>query len=81
MSLENIEYREEHEISTLITCYFEERTIGTFHARRSRALVKTGQDYAIVFVNDDSTNATFVKLQFIFDQETVNITLFDGLIS
>jgi glycosyltransferase involved in cell wall biosynthesis len=57
------------EISVIITCYFEEKSIDEFHARLSAALHATGRSFEIVFVNDGSTDGTFAKLQEIFDKD------------
>lgn len=54
------------ELSAVITCYFEEKTIEEFHARLSEALEKSGRSYEIIFVNDGSTDSTFEKLKAIF---------------
>jgi len=54
------------ELSALITCYFEEKTIEEFHARLSSALERSGRSYEIIFVNDGSTDRTFEKLEAIF---------------
>ncbi len=57
------------EISAVITCYFEEKTIEKFHAGLSQALEATGRPYEIIFVNDGSTDGTFEKLKAIYDKD------------
>ncbi|HNR30279.1 MAG TPA: glycosyltransferase family 2 protein [Candidatus Hydrogenedentes bacterium] len=57
------------EISALITCYFEEKTIDEFHAKLSAALEASGRSYEIILVNDGSTDRTFDKLRAIFDRD------------
>lgn len=57
------------EISALVTCYYEEKTIDEFHARLSAALEKTGRSYEIIMVNDGSTDRTFEKLKDIFARD------------
>lgn len=61
--------REQPEISALITCYYEEKTIDEFYARLSAALEATGRTYEIIFVNDGSTDGTFAKLRAIFEKD------------
>lgn len=57
------------EISALITCYYEEKTIDEFYGKLSAALEQTGRSYEIVFVNDGSTDGTFGKLKAIFEKD------------
>lgn len=54
------------EISAIITCYYEERSIDEFHQRLSAALRSLGKQYEIIFVNDGSTDGTFSRLREIF---------------
>jgi undecaprenyl-phosphate 4-deoxy-4-formamido-L-arabinose transferase len=67
------------EFSAVITCYYEEQTIETFHARLSSALESLGRTYEIIFVNDGSTDKTFDKIRAIFEKDprvSVAIDLF-----
>ena len=57
------------EFSVVITCYNEEQSIEEFHARLSGTLERLGRTSEIVFVNDGSTDATFPKLERIFEQD------------
>jgi glycosyltransferase involved in cell wall biosynthesis len=65
------------EISAVVTCYFEERTIDEFHSRLSAALKSTGEAYEIIFVNDGSSDGTFEKLKAIFASDPNVITVMD----
>lgn len=60
---------EQPEISALITCYYEEKTIDEFYGRLAAALEATGRTYEIIFVNDGSTDGTFSKLKTIFEKD------------
>lgn len=60
---------ERPEISALITCYYEEKTIDEFYGKLSAALEKTGRSYEIIFVNDGSTDKTFEHLKAIYDRD------------
>jgi glycosyltransferase involved in cell wall biosynthesis len=57
------------EISAIITCYYEEKSIDEFHSRLSTALDSTGRSYEIIFVNDGSTDKTFEKLEAIYARD------------
>ncbi len=65
------------EVSALITCYYEEDTIGEFHDRLDEALRDTGRGYEIIFVNDGSTDATFARLEAIFERNAAVSTVID----
>jgi undecaprenyl-phosphate 4-deoxy-4-formamido-L-arabinose transferase len=57
------------ELSVVITCHFEERSIDEFHARLSRTLEGLGRSYEIVMVNDGSTDGTLAHLHAIFERD------------
>ncbi len=57
------------EFSMLVTCHFEERSIGEFHARVSAALESLGRPYEIIMANDGSTDGTWDKLKAIFAKD------------
>lgn len=57
------------EISAIVTCYYEEKTIDEFHARLTRALADTGRSFEILLVNDGSTDATYAHLEAIFEKD------------
>jgi glycosyltransferase involved in cell wall biosynthesis len=57
------------EISALVTCYFEEKSIDEFYGKLSQALEASGRTYEIVFVNDGSTDETLAKLISIFEND------------
>lgn len=61
--------RDGPELSIVIACYFEERSIDEFHRRLSAALEGTGRSYEIIFVNDGSTDGTFPHLEAIFARD------------
>jgi undecaprenyl-phosphate 4-deoxy-4-formamido-L-arabinose transferase len=70
---------ESPDFSVVITCYYEERTIETFHSRLSAALESLGRSYEIILVNDGSTDGTFAKIRGIFERDphvTAAIDLF-----
>lgn len=56
------------EISVLVTCYFEEKSIDEFIERVSRALSRAGRTYEIIAVNDGSTDATWDRLKDLYAQ-------------
>ena len=55
------------EISAVITCYYEEKTIDIFFEKLIRALRETGKTFEIVMVNDGSTDRTFAHLTAIYE--------------
>jgi glycosyltransferase involved in cell wall biosynthesis len=57
------------DFSAVISCYYEEQTIETFHSRLSAALESLGRSYEIIFVNDGSTDGTFGKIKEIFARD------------
>jgi glycosyltransferase involved in cell wall biosynthesis len=57
------------QLSVVITCFFEEQTIGEFHARLARALEGLGRSHEIIFVNDGSTDGTLARLEEIFERD------------
>jgi glycosyltransferase involved in cell wall biosynthesis len=65
------------DLSVIITCYFEERSIDEFHSRLSSALLATGLSYEIVFVNDGSTDGTFERLKAIYAKDENVTTIVD----
>ena len=61
------------DFSILISCYFEEQSIQEFYSRLSSTLQEMGRSYAIIFVNDGSTDRTFEELKKIYDSDP-NVT-------
>ncbi|MDZ4860940.1 MAG: glycosyltransferase family 2 protein [Candidatus Hydrogenedentes bacterium] len=57
------------EISVLITCYFEEKSIDEFYTQLASAMKSLDRSYEIVFVNDGSTDGTFQKLESIYSKD------------
>ncbi len=57
------------DLSVVISCYFEERSIDEFYARLSRTLEELGRSYELVFVNDGSTDGTLAKLEGFFEAD------------
>jgi len=57
------------DFSIVISCYFEEKSIDEFYKRLSTTLKKMGRSYEIIFINDGSTDNTFVKLKGIFEAD------------
>ena len=55
-------------ISSLVTCYFEEKTIEEFFERLDKVLEETGKSYEIIMVNDGSTDETWQKLKEIYEK-------------
>lgn len=55
------------DFSVVVSCYFEEKSIGEFHERLSRTLASTGRSCEIIYVNDGSTDGTFGRLKEICD--------------
>ncbi len=58
------------ELSVIATCYNEEHTIDEFHERLSKTLRETGRTHEIIYVNDGSRDATFAKLQALYEKDT-----------
>lgn len=59
----------ELEISAVISCYNDERSLDEFHKRLSDALAATGRSYEILLVNDGSQDATFERMRSIFKND------------
>ena len=57
------------DLSVVITCHFEEKSIDEFHKRLSGALEALGRPYEILFVNDGSTDGTWRRLRAIFEAD------------
>lgn len=57
------------ELSAVISCYYEERSIDEFYGRLSAALRSLGRSYELIFVNDGSTDGTFERLRAIFEKD------------
>jgi len=57
------------ELSVVISCYFEEKSIGEFHARLSETLASLGRSYEVVYVNDGSEDGTLRCLDLLFDED------------
>lgn len=58
-----------YDISVLVSCYYEEKSIDSFYERLSKALESTGKYYEIIFINDGSTDGTFKRLENIYNQD------------
>lgn len=56
------------EISVLVTCYFEEKSVDEFIARVSDTLNRARRTYEIIAVNDGSTDATWDRLKDLYAQ-------------
>lgn len=67
----------ELDFSVLVSCYFEEKSIDEFYTRLSTTLENTGRSYEIIFVNDGSTDATYAKLETIYDKDPNVTAIFD----
>jgi len=65
------------ELSFIVTCYFEEKSIEEFHARLSRTVQPLGRSFEIVMVNDGSTDGTFAKLEGFFESDSRVTTVID----
>lgn len=50
-------------LSVVVPCYNEEQVIGACHAELTRVLSLALRDYQIVYVNDGSTDATYLLLR------------------
>jgi glycosyltransferase involved in cell wall biosynthesis len=59
----------EPDLSVVITCFYEEKSIEEFHRRLSAAMRSLGRPFEIIFVNDGSTDGTFAKLRSIFERD------------
>src|SRR5450755_2726558 len=57
-------------LSVIITCYFEERSIDEFYSRLRKTLEGCGRSFEIVFVNDGSTDRTWERLKDIHARST-----------
>lgn len=58
------------ELFVIATCYNEEQTIDEFHQRLSKTLRETGRTHEIIYyVNDGSRDATFARLQALYDAD------------
>lgn len=57
------------EFSVIITCYYEEASIHTFHERLTSAMSGTGRSFEIILVNDGSTDGTWEKLKAIYARD------------
>ena len=57
------------ELSVIATCYNEEHTINEFHQRLSKTLCETGRTHEIIYVNDGSRDATFARLQALYEKD------------
>jgi glycosyltransferase involved in cell wall biosynthesis len=66
------------EFSSIVTCYFEERSIDEFYTRLRRTLEATRRSFEIVMVNDGSTDGTLAKLREIHARST-HVTVVDLL--
>lgn len=60
---------EQPDFSVIITCHYEEKSIGEFHGKLSSALERLGRGYEIIMVNDGSTDGTFAALEGIFERD------------
>ncbi len=57
------------EFSVVVSCYHEENSIDEFHERLARTLEASGRSHEMIFVNDGSSDATFSKLEKIFERD------------
>ena len=67
---------ERPELSAVVTCYFEEKSIDEFYARLRATLEKTGRTFEILLVNDGSTDATLERLRSIHARDA-HVTVID----
>ncbi|MBN1476832.1 glycosyltransferase family 2 protein [Candidatus Sumerlaeota bacterium] len=58
---------ERPEFSVIITCHYEEKSIGEFSRRLISTMGAMGRTHEIIFVNDGSTDGTFDHLREIID--------------
>jgi len=65
------------DLSIIITCYFEEKSIDEFYGRLAKAAQAAGVSYEIVIVNDGSTDKTFDKLKDIYESDPNVTTVID----
>jgi glycosyltransferase involved in cell wall biosynthesis len=61
--------RPDLDLSVVITCHYEEKSIDEFHKRLSGTLEALGRPYEILFVNDGSTDGTWRRLRAIFEAD------------
>ncbi len=61
---------DELDISVVVSCYFEEKSIDEFHERLSSTLGSMGRPHEMIFINDGSTDGTFERLQDIFEADS-----------
>ncbi len=64
------------ELSAIVTCYFEEKSIDEFYGRLRGTLEKTGRPFEILMVNDGSTDRTLEKLRAIHARD-LHVTVID----
>ena len=69
VNLESDCVSENPELSAIISCYYEEKSIDEFYERLSKSLNSTKRSYEIIFVNDGSTDRTFEKQKQIFEKD------------
>jgi glycosyltransferase involved in cell wall biosynthesis len=67
---------ERPELSAVVTCYFEEKSIDEFYSRLRATLEKTGRSFEILLVNDGSTDGTLEHLRSIHARDT-HVTVID----
>jgi len=67
----------EPELSIVVTCYFEERSIDEFYTRLRASAESLGRSYELVMVNDGSTDRTFEKLKGYFAADERVTTVID----
>jgi glycosyltransferase involved in cell wall biosynthesis len=60
----------EVDLSAVITCYFEEKSIDEFYSRLASTLESMPCSSEILFVNDGSTDGTWARLCDIFERDT-----------
>lgn len=73
---------QEIDLSVVISCYYEEKSIDEFHRRLLATLKKINCRFEIIYVNDGSKDATFEKLENIYEQDkevTAVIDLFGNV--
>lgn len=57
------------ELAAVIAAYHDESSIDEFHRRLSDTLGELGRSYEIVYVNDGSRDATWTKIEALFERD------------
>src|SRR5581483_7785681 len=66
------------QLSVIITCYYEEKSIDEFYGRLRKTLEGTRRSFEIVMVNDGSTDGTIARLKAIHARDA-GVTVVDLL--